>query len=94
MNGKRIPPWEPGRTESVTLGQDSGGDVSIRRQLVQWAPRVLLALAFTAAAIFLVVYLADGTQLKAALAELRTQPLLLAVLVAGYTGSFWLRAVA
>ncbi len=94
MNGKRIPPWEPGRTESVTLGQDSGGDVSIRRQLVQWAPRVLLALALTAAAIFLVVYLADGTQLKAALAELRTQPLLLAALVAGYTGSFWLRAVA
>ena len=56
--------------------------------------RVAVVVVLLALALSLIVYLADWSQLRNAVGELRGQPWLLAILVVAYTLAFLLRAVA
>ncbi len=58
------------------------------------APRVIMSLAVMVLAVFLLISLADWSQLHSAMLKFGAHPWLLAVLVITYTGAFWLRAVA
>ncbi len=81
---------------AVSTTPDAGpGEATFRKRLNGLSvPRVVLAFGLAIALSLLVVFFADWAHLKAALPKFRAQPQWLAVLVAAYTGAFFLRAAA
>ena len=78
----------------TSIGQSMSGDSPISRPRTPSASRFVLGGLMVATAASVLVFLVDWVQIEDALSEFRTSPSALLVLVATYTGAFWLRAIA
>lgn len=78
----------------ASLGQSISEDRPVSTPRVPSASRFLVGGLIVAAGATVLALLVDWAQVQNALTEFRASPLLLAVLIAAYTGAFLLRAIA